>query len=173
MIAYHVDKSAMLVPNQTLELFSHIKLDNLFNNYCNSFSNHGLQYLNQYSDSSVWELCLEFVRLNHFPNFPSRLQSLFGVENLEDAFLWKGYLSHYTNSKINICKIECPNYFKFDASWITNPPPIGSANDNFNFNNKSIARMLQYSYKYWNQEMTENPLCELLLVSPVKILKIV
>lgn len=172
MIAYHVDKSAMLVPGQTLNLFSNIKLDNLFDTYDNSFSNHGLQYLNQYTDSSVWELCLEFVRLNHFPNFPSRLQSLFGVENLENALLWKGFLSHYTNSKINICKIDCSDYFKFDARWITNPPALASS-DNFNFNNNSIAKMLECSYKYWNQEMSSNPLMELLLVFPVKILEII
>lgn len=173
MIAYHVDRSAMLVPNQTINLFNNIKLDDIFTEYNNSFSNHGLQYLNQYSDSSVWELCLEFVRLKNFPHLPSRLQALFGVKTLEEALVWKGYISSQTNSKINICKIEFSDCYEFDARWMTNPPLLNNQNNNYNFNQKSIAKMLEYSYKYWSKEFSSNPLPELLIVSPIKILEII
>lgn len=172
MIAYHVDRSCMLQPNQIIKLFENIKLNNVFNDYNNSFSNHGLQYLNQYSDSAIWELCLEFIRSKHFPDYPSRLQCFYGVKSLEDALIWKEYISNITNSNVNICKIEFSKSFEFDARWMTTPPKLAVSNGNFNFNNKSIAKILDYCYKYWNKEISHQPLNELLIIPPVKIIEI-
>lgn len=172
MIVYHVDRKSQLSVNQIINLQSDITLDNIFDIYNNTFSEHGLNYINQYSDSSVWELCLEFIRLNYFPNYPSRLQSFFCIKTLEEALFWKGFFSSQTNSKINICKIEANTIHEFDVRWITNPPSI-PINDNFPFNNGSIATILQCSYKYWNQELTDNPLKELLVELPVKVVDII
>lgn len=173
MIAYHVDRSAMLTPNQTLELFDNIKFNTLFNDYNNSFSNHGLQYLNQYSDSAIWELCLEFIRLTKFPNFPSRLQSFFGVKTVEEAIYWQGYISSQISIKTNICQIEFSDCYEFDARWITNPPIYSKEPSNYGFNQKSIAVMLDYCYKYWNKEISPNPLMELIIVPPIKVIKLI
>lgn len=172
MIAYHVDRSSLLVPNQTINLFNDINLGPLFDCYNNSFSNHGLQYLNQYSDSAVWELCLEFIRQIHFPKYPSRFQSFFGTKTYEEALVWKGYISSQINSKINICKIEFEKCYEFDARWITNPPQIIDTPSNYQFKNPSIAKMLDLSYKYWNKEHSLNPLFELLISTPVRIIEV-
>ena len=172
MIAYHIDRSGLLVPNQTISLVDDIRLGSLFDCYNNSFSNHGLQYLNQYSDSAVWELCMEFIRQNHFSQYPSRLQSFFGTKTYEEALVWKGYMSIQTNSKINICKIEFENCHEFDARWITNPPESTNTPSNFQFQTPSIAKMLDLSYKYWNKEKSLNPFFELLISMPIKIVEI-
>ena len=172
MIAYHIDRFNVLKPEQIINLNTNIKLDNIFDSYENSFSNHGLQFLNQYSDSAVWELCLEFIRLNFFPSLPSRLQSFFGVRTYKQALVWKGYSLNQSNSRISICKIKASSFDEFDARWITNPPNISSSESNYDFNNRSIAKMFQYSYKYWNKEFSPDPMPELLISTPVKILEI-
>ncbi len=172
MIAYHVDRSGTLQPNQIIDLFKDVKINNIFDDYNNSFSNHGLNYLNQYSDSAIWELCLEFIRLKHFPNYPSRLQSFFGVNSFEEALFWKGYISSMTTTNINICKIEFSKSFEFDARWMTNPPKLPNINNNYNFSPKSIAKILEYCYKYWNKEISTNPIKELLIIPPIKVIEI-
>ncbi|MFG6319568.1 MAG: DUF2441 domain-containing protein [Clostridia bacterium] len=172
MIAYHIDRTATLVPNQNIDLVKNIQLDNILDIYNNSISKHGLNYLNQCSNSATWEICLEFIRLNYFPNYPSRFQSFFGVKNLKDAQYWYGYFADSTTIKMNICKIQCSKAFEFDANWL-NFTNSTFNHSTFNFNNESLAHILNNCYKYWNKEKTENPMNELIIVPPVKILEII
>ena len=168
MIVYRVDRHSELFPGKIINLVQNVKLANVFDFYNNSFSQHGINFLNDYSDSSVWELCLEFIRLTYFPNFPSRLQSIFGTKTLEDALSWKNYFCKQFDVNINILKIECEKFYEFDASWITFPPTI--PNNDFQFNIPSIAKMLELSYKYWAQEKSPKPFPEILISLPAKVI---
>ena len=173
MIAYHIDRSGILKTNQILELNTDIKLDHVFNNFNNSFSNQGKNYLNQSSSSSFWELALEYIRINYFPHYLSRFQALFGTKTYEDALIWKGLFSAQSYSKINICKIEFETTCnEFDARWMTTPPPLPVGTNSL-FNNNSLATTLQYAYKYWNKEKTDFPLNELIIELPIKVIEII
>ena len=170
MIVYRIDRYSILKENQIIKLEENVKLQNVFDLYNNSFSNHGINYLNDYSDASIYELCLEFIRINYFPHFPSRLQCVFGTKTLEDAKKWMNILPNQSTSPMKIYKIECEKAYEFDASWITYPPSI--PNKDYNFNPRSIAKILELCYKYWSQEKTSNPLLELLIKLPAKVIKV-
>lgn len=177
MIVYRVDRHSKYVPNQIINLTKTVKTENIFEIYNNSFSEHGFTYLNDYSDSAVWELCLEFIRLNYFPQFPSRLQCIFGSKKLDDAIRWKNYFvnqfeqSGISNPQIPIFKIECDTCYEFDANWITNPQ--SALNTDCQFNIPSIAIMLKISYNYWSQEKTDNPFPEILIPLPAKVVDLI
>ena len=174
MIAYHVDRTSKLQVGQEINLQQNIKLDNLFQIYNHSFSQHGINFLNgSYNNASaIWEICLEFIRVNYFSQYPSRYQSFFGVKNINDAIFWKGYFSNSTNTKINICKIDFSSCFEFDVNWLSGIS-LASSPDNYQFSSSTIADFLHKSYKYWNQEKTDNPINELLIIPPVKIIDII
>lgn len=171
MIVYHVDRTATLYPEQTLNLIKSTTPQDVFLFCDNSFSQHGLSYLNEYSDCAVWEICLEYVRANYFPRFPSRYQCVFGSKTLENAKRWEKHLLTEQNIQSKIFKIECKEFYEFDANWITNPSSI-PCDDAF-FKPISIARLLEFSYKYWSQEMTSNPFPEVIVPLPAKVIGLV
>ena len=85
MFVYHIDRTKSLYINQVLSLENSFELNDIFNIYNNSLSAHGINYLAQNIfnniSSFIWEIATEYVRILKYPQYPSRFQCLFAVEN--------------------------------------------------------------------------------------------
>ena len=116
MFVYHIDRANSMSINQVLSLENGFDLDDIFNIYNNSLSIHGIRYLSQNIfnglPSFLWEIATEYVRILKYPQYPSRFQCLFAVENLEQLDAWKTF---FEKSNFQIVKLECSKIYKFDA----------------------------------------------------------
>ena len=173
MFVYHIDRTKSLYINQVLSLENSFELNDIFNIYNNSLSAHGINYLAQNISndipSFIWEIATEYVRILKYPQYPSRFQCLFAVENLEQLNCWKSF---FGNSTFQIVKLECTKAYKFDANWITKP---GSFNNYFKtnkFNNISFAAYCYFADKYWSGQPSSSPYWELLVELPCKCIDI-
>jgi len=118
------------------------------------------------SDMRCIELIFEMVRRLEFSSFPSRLTSLFAVEDLSDFDEWPELLK---DSNYRIFEINVPdNTPRFDANNLR-------GGDIFSFDGSSafIGRLPQieydFAYKYWSGQQTKNPRWEYLIKLPMVI----
>ncbi len=175
MIAYHLDRDHVLHENSFLTL----QKTNAFTN-CDSIQLYGLNsvshwglavynYLNSqgqnYDLSTVIniqiELNAEIIRQNFFPKRPSRFKSLFAVKHLEDFRLWEKLLPINPNSAIYEVSYNPTHCAELDASFLKGnigSDPLQQAKD---------------LIKYWEGTRSSNPLIELVIPLPVKILRCV
>jgi len=186
MIAYHVDRSALLKENQMLDLYINCKLGNLYdNNFNNSLSSQGLYYLSRNflslePYSFVWEIALEHIRALHYSHLSSRFQCAFAVESLKEAKEWydlfnKNLLKRKTEenrSTPNIVKLEIDKYFRADAGWLTTSSDIQVFESENEFENDSFASYCYFAHKYWSGETSPNPSFELLVQLPCKVIEV-
>jgi hypothetical protein len=173
MFVYHIDRANSMSINQVLSLENGFDLNDIFNIYNNSLSIHGIHYLSQnpYNDipSFLWEFAAEYVRILKYPQYPSRFQCLFAVENLEQLDAWKTF---FEKSNFQIVKLECSKIYKFDANWITKPGSFKNYLKNNKFDNVSFASYCYFADKYWSGQPSPSPLWELLVPLPCKCVDI-
>lgn len=184
MIAYHVDRNNALKSNQTIEL-SKIVLENnsdslvmmeLFSK--EGISNHGFHYLTDPPapllpgdriSYHIMEYELELVRRSFFPHLPSRFQSFFALESLDNIDLWDGILNVPDISvwKIQYDDSQCA---RLDSNLLIptlkEPSPDNKCSLFFSPNDAFFTQ-----YKYWSGKASLNPRFELLIKPPVKILE--
>lgn len=119
---YTLDRRGVLRENETFQL-NHIPTANPHQNpiYEAGLSNHGVVYHSEFGihnqaniASGVIEYSLELVRQLHFPQKPSRLQSMFACEELDHAKHFRGL----TQSKIStpIFEVTTENYHRGDMN---------------------------------------------------------
>lgn len=173
MFVYHIDRTNSISINQILSLKNGFDLKDIFNIYDNSLSIHGIRYLskNPYNDihSFLWEIATEYVRILKYPQYPSRFQSLFAVESLEQLYVWKNF---FEQSNFQIVKLECSKIYKFDANWITKPGSFKNYLQTNKFDNVSFASYCYFADKYWSGQPSSSPLWELLVPLPCKCVDI-
>lgn len=179
---YHVSRAGKLEGEITLSKdFSSLvieKPNTFFNNneliktiedyFPNGISRHGENYLSHkifYWHDDVTnkdfipyipsiELVFEIIRIAKYPTLPSRFQSMFAFEKLEDALNFK---SLYSKEDCPIYIVEANKYIKRDMNLLK----IG-------FN---ISGGITLAEKYWSAQQSETPEWEILLELPVKIIK--
>lgn len=178
-IAYHVDRSRRLHEGQTLELdrlkFSDAySVSELFNaEWPDGLSSHGIHYL---SDSGIYvdlhngainfddinshiiELAAEYVRLALHHEYPSRFQCLFAVNEISDLEGWRQYFLDDPPVYEVLYEESTP---AFDASFLK-----GGINSQGKFFSSAI---LYCAERYWNQEISDSPMKEILIQLPVSI----
>ncbi len=138
------------------------KLNSLFSN---GISYHGKQYLLDqclpvydnaqkayFPHMPMIELIFELTRQIKFNDKPSRFESIFGCETLEEA---KQFRQNRRNNNFKIYKVSAESYFKADMHLLSAT---------------SIAGNMVLAEKYWNGESSKNPFWEILMKPPVKIL---
>jgi hypothetical protein len=127
MILYTVDRTSKLAENMQIALTRYndvspqelqLHVDELFPE---GFSVHGERYFLKNSSNSNSinpniELIFEIVRQAHYEDKPSRFQSFFATETVEDA---KKFSSKFGTDNDLVFKIECECYFKADMSLLT------------------------------------------------------
>lgn len=172
MKLYHIDRIGTLKEGQILKLIKFdgfndiiVEGNNLsieFNNiikdlFDNEISNHGFNYINDVFPKSYLpklELLYELIRKIKYDNCPSRYKSFYAVE-IKDL----KRLMHRLNVNLDNCdiyEVESNSYFKADMNLL-----------------KGDGKLFDiiYAEKYWNQEVSEEPLFEFLLEYPIKIVK--
>ena len=120
--------------------------------------------LDHYTKVALRELALEEVRKSKFPNYPSRLASLYVSNSLEVAKVWYNYFLSLGRSTYQIVKISVDgNSFTGDAHNCFD----GTVNKQSN---------LEKAEKYWNREYNtkgKKPLYETIVDGKIKVIEIV
>lgn len=171
MIAYHIDRLNKLKPGMIIKLEDVIVnppflKDIIDQRYPEGLSAHGDKYYAQQANKDTLQDILteniyEYERKLHYPYKPSRLQSFFASETIEDTMLWVAKLG-LVNYTIWEVEFEDDQFVKLDASW------LGVDKDNLSF---LVAAY--FAEKYWSGESNSRPEWELLIKVPVKVLSAV
>lgn len=137
-----------------VELQQHVEL--LFPD---GLSRHGERYFLR-NDSSPRlstpsiEILFEYVRRAYYPDRPSRFQSMFAFEDLNQAIEFK---ARYGNGQGTIWQIESKKYLKADMGLLL-------------FGN-TILVSSYLAHKYWKGEAGQNPIWEVLLMPPIRVIR--
>jgi hypothetical protein len=98
------------------------------------------------------EWTFELIRRVNFKELPSRFESVFGCETLEQARIFK---IKRRNGSGNIYKVLAEKSFKADMNYLYLGPSI--------LGNQVLAE------KYWKSQATENPFWEILMTGDVEV----
>lgn len=163
---YHIDRLGKLKEDQNISLIKYndinprelqLHTDEMFPD---GVSQHGEHYfLKNGSQAKLAspniEILFEYVRRAHYQNKPSRFQSVFAFESIEQALTFK---QKFGTPDSLIWEVESKESFKADMNLLT----IG---------NNSILVYSYFAHLYWQGQTRENPFWEHLLVPPVRIIK--
>lgn len=119
---YTLDRRGLLREGQSFDLV-HLDGPSLLSDdlFSKGVSQHGLAYSintafnmpdNPFGPSI--ELALELIRKERFPDKPSRLQSMFGCENLDDVKHFRG--SSHSARSTSIFEVTTENYHRGDMN---------------------------------------------------------
>lgn len=177
MIFYHVDRTKLLKPNQILDFTSlPSRCNQEIINYCqdkfeNKLSRFGITYtayaLPANHDYPIFtaEIFLELYRQHHFPDLPSRYQSICASDSIEQACFWHEELKE-TKNEDNDCHIaifQSEKFFKADAAW-----------RDVIAGNLSISTVELWCENYWTGKPFETlPRIEYLLPLPLQVKDII
>lgn len=101
------------------------------------------------------------IRLEAFPNYPSRLSCLFAAKNEEDAWKWKELFDSFNRGVLQIVKLKVNgSYFEGDGSLL--PKEDGA----------SFAKKIEQAKKYWQGNL-QNELPELLINGEIEVVEII
>ena len=170
---YHV------VTERPMELGQEIKFDekhfsgvyeriyNLFNMVEDIYSNpdkYKNVELNHHTKVALRELALEEVRKNKYPNYPSRLASLYVSSRLEEAESWYNYFISLGRPTFQIVKVSVDgNSFTGDACNCFD----GTIDKNYNLEQAEI---------YWqanDNTKGKNPVYETIVDGKIKVIEII
>lgn len=163
---YTVDRRLLLEKDQiiTLKKYNDVAPDvlkfHINTLFPKGLSFHGENYLLQNrtpEKNEVLELVFEYIRQAHFPEKPSRLQSMFACGLLEEALEFRNkYADHDHNAAI--WEVECDFCFRGDMKLVHMPT--------------SIIVLSYYAHLYWNGDPgSETPFWEYLLTPPIKVIR--
>ena len=120
--------------------------------------------LEHHTKVALRELALEEIRQKEYPNYPSRLKSLYVSEKLEDSYNWADYFIKLNRKVLQIVKLKINgNIFKGDAH---------NCFDGTTSHEENII----LSRKYWNNEpntKNEIPLIETLVSGDIEVIEII
>jgi hypothetical protein len=131
-------------------------------NFLKNLDNHSL--INAISNSTIYsvepyilEMLIEEIRINHYPDAPSRLQSELGFCGVEHA---KKYLADLDSF---LCEPESFNLFELETKDCTECYIV----DQNNLNNidayDDVEQVINKIKAYWSKEETQNPMMEVIL----------
>lgn len=115
----------------------------------------------EHSSKSIREVITEMVRLEHFPELPSRFECLYGVESLRSLAQWQKTFNSYNREIIQIVKLETSGkIFKGNADLL---PSI---------KNKSFLEKIEQAKLYWSSS-SESNLSEVLIGGEITVTEII
>ena len=110
------------------------------------------------------EYALEEIRINEYPNCPSRLSCLYVSNTLEEAMFWYNIFIEQGRPTFQIVKVEV------DGSYFT-----GDSWNCFKGTSEKIKN-LELARRYWNNEENfkgEKPIVETLVDGKIKVVEII
>jgi hypothetical protein len=166
MIYYHVDRKGALREGQEISLFN-LNTKNMFTNdyFSNRVSHAGMVYLSDVGISDIKalfhrfrELEFEYVRRLHYPEKPSRFQSFFCTETLQEAKQWVGFFRDSSDNTRIIKIFSEISGSSHDAYWRDN-----FYRDNSDKDVLSVYEEHEYAHNYWVGRQSERPRREIVV----------
>lgn len=145
----------LMAVNDPVEFVSKDELYEFTSKYVTEINRSGLCY-DWGNDHYLWEFIWETVRNNEFPEMPSRTESLFLFDNLENA---KDFKNRYRDTNYQIANVNLIDgtMESFDMNWFSNVP-----------SNIPLTEVQEYARNYWSQKQTDKPVVEVLFQGKYK-----
>ncbi|AFU13024.1 TPA: DUF2441 domain-containing protein [Bacillus toyonensis] len=139
----------------------------LKSNYINNelhINNENAQVVMNYTDQTiraVRETIVEMVRLQEYPEYPSRLSCLYASKSYEDALKWKALFDSYNRDVLQIVKLLVSgNSFESDGNLLPKEDGI------------SFSRKIEQARDYWKGN-SKSELPELLINGKIQVVEII
>ncbi|OQR56479.1 DUF2441 domain-containing protein [Bacillus sp. CDB3] len=137
----------------------------------NHYTNGGLHIKNEnakvvmsYIDQTiraVRETIVEMVRLQEYPEYPSRLSCLYAAKSYEDALKWKALFDSYNREVLQIVKLRVIGHcFEGDGNLLPKEDGI------------PFSQKIEQARAYW-QGNVKNELPELLINGKIEVVEII
>lgn len=184
-IAYHLDLANSL-PLGTLSLDTNFcagdpNIDSyIHQEFPDGISRMGKIYLSYVQDNNhdnvvanAVEYIFESVRQQHFPHLPSRMKSLFAVENAAGIQFWfeelipncSNRIEQARNATVKTIRYDSDNAFKADAKYRDYRIVLKNKTKVFS---SSLSHKM--AFKYWSGSLEQDPKLELVIPLPVEVI---
>ncbi len=118
-----------------------------------------MSYIDQ-TIRTVRETIVEMVRLQEFPEYPSRLSCLYAAKSYEDALKWKALFDSYNREVLQIVKLRVIGHcFEGDGNLLPKEDGI------------PFSQKIEQARKYWKGTVN-NELPELLINGKIEVVEI-
>ncbi|ODG93189.1 MULTISPECIES: DUF2441 domain-containing protein [Bacillaceae] len=118
------------------------------------------KYIGQ-TTRAIREVILEMVRLQEYPEYPSRLSCLYAAKSYEDALKWKEIFDSFNRNVLQIVKLRVKgSSFEGDGNLLPKEDGV------------PFARKIEQARKYWLGNVT-NDLPELLINGKIEVVEII
>lgn len=119
-----------------------------------------INYVNQ-TIRAIREVIVEMVRLQEYPDYPSRLSCLYAAKSYEDALKWKELFDSYNRNVLQIVKLRViGNSFLGDGSLLPKEDGV------------PFSRKIEQAREYWKGKLNTN-LPELLVNGKIEVIEII
>ncbi|MBK3496175.1 DUF2441 domain-containing protein [Viridibacillus sp. YIM B01967] len=109
---------------------------------------------------AIRETIVEMVRLQEFPEYPSRLSCLYAAKTYEEVLKWKAVFESYNRKILQIVKLKVKgNYFEGDGELLPQADAI------------PFSQKIEQAKAYWNGNKN-NELPELLINGKIEVIEI-
>ena len=110
---------------------------------------------------AIREVIVEMVRLQEYPEYPSRLSCLYAAKNYEDVLKWKELFDSYNRKVLQIVKLRVNgNSFEGDGNLLPKEDGV------------SFSQKIEQAREYWKGNI-RNELPELLINGKIEVVEII
>ncbi|MEF7655185.1 DUF2441 domain-containing protein [Bacillus thuringiensis] len=119
-----------------------------------------MDYMDQ-TIRAVRETIVEMVRLQEYPDYPSRLSCLYAARSYEDALKWKALFDSYSREVLQIVKLQVIGHcFEGDGNLLPKEDGI------------PFSQKIEQAREYWKGNVS-NELPELLINGKIEVMEII
>jgi hypothetical protein len=110
---------------------------------------------------AIREVIVEMVRLQEYPEYPSRLSCLYAAKSYEDALKWKELFDYYNRKVLQIVKLRViGNFFEGDGNLLPKEDGV------------PFSLKIEQAREYWKGNV-KNELPELLINGKIEVIEII
>ncbi len=110
---------------------------------------------------AIREVIVEMVRLQEYPEYPSRLSCLYAAKSYKDALKWKELFDSYNRKVLQIVKLRVNgNIFEGDGDLLPKEDAV------------PFSRKIEQAREYWKGNVN-NELPELLINGKIEVIEII
>jgi hypothetical protein len=110
---------------------------------------------------AIREVLTEMVRLQQYPEYPSRLSCLYAAKTYEEALKWKELFDSYNRNVLQIVRLRVKgSYFEGDAALLPKEDGV------------PFAQKIAQAKEYWKGN-AKNELPELLVNGEIEVVEII
>ncbi|MDQ0208600.1 DUF2441 domain-containing protein [Alkalicoccobacillus murimartini] len=110
---------------------------------------------------AIREVVVELVRLQEYPEYPSRLSCLYAAKSYEESLKWKELFDSYNRRVLQIVKLRViGNYFEGDSSFLPREDAI------------PFARKIDQAKEYWKGNI-KSELPEILVDGEIEVVEVI